>query len=176
MRRVISIFALMCACGDKGDTGGSFLPTDFEAGTFQLTNVAVDDACLDGAFAILYLPEGEGTENDWATTTELPAWDSLPSTYTIGIQEPFSDMEITVSEAGGNMALSGAEQSGVEFDADNYPGCTVDISISATLVIESNDRISGTADQQVTSGGQDTCPVFDSSPCSVTLDFYGTRL
>lgn len=174
--RWAALTALLAAgCGDKGDTGG-FDYTQFEAGGFTFTSTAVSDACLDGAFGVLFLPEGAGSTNDWANAVDLPAWDSLPSTYPIDLQEPFSTTEVTVEEGGaGLFVLNGVEQTGVEFDADNYPGCLVDLDISAELSIDSNDALTGSADMSVGNPSGDTCPAFSATPCQVVLDFVATR-
>ena len=165
----------LAGCGDKDDTGDT---SGFETGEFQFTNTAVDDACLDGGFTVLFLPEGSGTENDWAYPVELPAWDSLPATYSIQLQEPFSSMEITVTDGGSEQfAMAGALQTGVVFNEDSYPDCTVDLSIDATINIETSDAVTGQAFMTVDNPSGDTCPVFSSgTPCQVTLDFYGSRL
>ncbi len=174
MRNLI-LLAALTGCGDKDDTGSS---ASFESGSFQFTSNAADDACLSGAFALLFLPEGDGSENDWAYLIELPAWDSLPATYSIQLQDPFSDMEITVTEGGTDQfAMAGALQSGVVFDEDAYPDCTVDMSIDATINIETSDSVTGQAFMTIDNPSGDTCPVFDNgTPCQVTLDFTGIRL
>lgn len=169
---------LVSACGDKTDTGDAgFEYTDFTAGQFQFSSVAVSDSCLDGAFVVLFLPEGTGTQSDWAYPVDLPAWDSLPSTYSIDLQAPFSSTDVTVEEGGaGLFVLNGVAQNGVEFNADSYPGCLVDLDISAELSIDSNDALTGTANLSVDNPQGDTCPAFDVSPCAVVLDFVANRL
>lgn len=164
-------------CGDKDDTGAGFDATTFSAGSFQFTSTSVTDGCLDGAFSVLFLPEGAGTESDWAYPVELPAWDSLPASYTIQLQAPFSDMAVTVEEGGtAQLSLDGAQQLGVEFNADSYPGCLVDLGISAELDIDNNDALTGTASMQVDNPTGETCPAFTTSPCALVLDFTATRL
>ena len=170
------LMAALVGCGDKDDTGSD--GGSFDAGEFQFTNTAVDDACLDGGFTVLFLPEGNGTENDWAYPVELPAWDNLPATYSIQLQEPFSGMEITVTEGGSEQfSMAGALQTGVVFNEDSYPDCTVDLNIDATINIETSDSVTGQAFMTVDNPSGDTCPVFEGgTPCQVTLDFYGSRL
>ena len=165
--------AALSGCGDKDDTGAA---APFEAGEFQFTNTAVSDACLDGGFTVLFLPEGDGSESDWAYPVELPGWDSLPASYSIQLQEPFSSMEITVTEGGADQfAMEGALQSGVVFNEDSYPDCTVDLSIDATINIETSSSVTGQALMSVSNASGDTCPVFNDTPCQVALDFYGSR-
>lgn len=178
MLRWILAVAMIAGCGDKGDSGVSgFDYTQFDAGSFQFTSVAVSDVCLDGAFGVLFLPEGSGSQSDWAYPVDLPAWDSLPSSYSVQLQAPFSQTEVKVEEGGaGTFLLNGVEQFGVEFDADNYPGCLVDLDISAELSIDSDTSLTGTADMFVGNPVGDTCPTFSETPCQVVLDFVAVRL
>ena len=159
------------AAGD--DSGFDF--SQFQAGIFQFTTTAVGDACFDGGFTVLFMPEGAAT--DWATTTELPAWPDLPITYTIELQEPFSSMEITVSAgADGEMVMDGAQQTDVELGADSWPGCLVEMDISASLDIVGADAVQGSA-QLNTAGFEETsCPAVDSDPCTITLDLTAVCL
>jgi hypothetical protein len=167
--------AVVAGCGDKDDTGFDY--TQFGAGGFQFTSMAVSDVCLDGAFGILFLPEGSGSQSDWAYPVDLPAWSGLPSTYSVQLQAPFAQTEVTVEEGGvGVFLLNGVEQYGVEFDADNYPGCLVDLDISAELSIDSDESLTGSADMFVGNPVGDTCPTFSETPCRVVLDFVATRL
>jgi hypothetical protein len=137
----------------------------------------VDDGCLDGSFSVLFLPEGAGTRNDWAYPIELPAWSSLPATYDVQIQEPFSSMAVTVEEAGaGTLSVASAVQTGVEFDAENSPGCLVDMQIDVEIVLDDNDTVHGQAVMSTGSFDEDSCPVVDVDPCTIVLDFDGTRL
>lgn len=165
------------ACGDKeSDTGSDTDTTDagFEGGTFQFTNQAVDDQCLDGGFNVLFLPDG--SPNDWQNTIELPSEADLPSTYTIQLQAPFSSMEVTVSSGGdGVLVIEEATQEGVLFDEDSYADCIVDLSIQADINITDADNVSGVANLAVVSYSGDTCPEFQASPCDIILDFTGAR-
>ena len=175
--RHLFLMAALVGCGDKDDSGSS--EAGFEAGSFLFTSNAADEACLDGGFAVLFLPEGAGSESDWAYPIELPGWDALPATYSIQLQEPFSSMEITVTEGGTDqLSMAGAVQTGVVFNEDSYPDCTVDMSIDATINIETSESVSGQAFMTIDNPSGDTCPNFDEysgTPCQVTLDFYGTR-
>ena len=78
----LSLALTLAACAGKGtDDTGAWDPSDFSGGSFIFTSTAVDDSCLDGAFTALFLPEGDGTTNDWAYPVELPAWSALPAAY-----------------------------------------------------------------------------------------------
>jgi len=165
-------FIFLLACGDKTET------EPFVSGSFQLTNTAVDDQCLDGAFDVLFLPEGSGTTHDWQFPIELPSDSDLPATYNIQLQEPFSEMEVTVVSGGdsGTFTIDNATQNDVLFDETNSADCVVDLSISATITRTDNDNVTGQGTLSVVEYTGDSCPVFSASPCNILLDFYGKRL
>jgi hypothetical protein len=175
MTRTSVLLLALCACDPKnGDTAAG--ADDFTAGSFVFTSTAVQDGCLDGAFETLFLPEGTGTTSDWQYPVELPAWADLPATYTVQLQEPFGDVEVTVTEGGaGAMRVDGASLVGVEFDADNYPGCLVDMGVGVDIVIDSADAVHGTATMNTSNVTGDSCPVFAADPCDLVLDFTGAR-
>ena len=182
MRKMLPLMGLLAACSGKdiGDTAGddgAWAPTAFEAGQFQFTSYSVSDGCLDGSFSVLFLPEGDGTRSDWAYPIELPAWSSLPSSYSVQIQDPFSAMDVTVEEAGtGTLRVASAVQTDVEYDADNAPGCLVDMNIDVEIVLDDNDNVHGQAVMSTGSFDESSCPVVDADPCSIVLDFDGVRL
>ena len=155
-------------------TGGA---DDFTGGDFQITTIAADDGCYDGALETVFLPEGAGTTNDWATTTYIPGWDELPATYTIELQDPWSDMEVTMVDGGaGNMVVEDATQTGVELDPDQWPDCTADASIYVDITIVSADEISATATLTLSNMQGDNCDPIDGDSCDVSLDLTGARL
>lgn len=179
MTAVFLLLSLV-ACGDKNNDTGSTEGPDtetadiFEAGTFQFTNQAVDDQCLDGGFTVLFMPDG--VANDWQNTIELPAEANLPSTYNITLQEPFSEMEVTVSSGGdGVLVIEEAAQNGVLFDEASYADCAVDLSVQANIIIVDADTVNGTATLSVVSSAGETCPAFQTAPCDIILDFTGSR-
>ena len=168
----------LAACAGKGpDDTGAWDPTDFSGGSFIFTSTAVDDACLDGAFTALFLPEGDGTTNDWAYPVELPAWSALPAAYAVQLQEPFSAMDVSVVEGSsvGVLVVDGAAQTGVEFDADAYPGCLVDMDITVDITLDDDDNAHGVASLATSSFDEPNCPVVAADPCALTLDFVATR-
>jgi hypothetical protein len=176
MKKMIWLLTPMILIGcSKGDDTGAFDASQFEGGTFQFTNNAVSDGCFDGAFDALFLPDG--TPNDWSTTTELPSWGDMPSTYTIQLQDPFDQMEITVSASGTTgMTMAGAVQEDVQMDADNYPDCYVDMVIDAELTIVDADNVQGQATLNTSDIDATSCPAFTADPCDILLDLTATRL
>lgn len=149
-------------------------PADFTGGDFQFRTLSVDDACLDGGMEVLFMPEGEPT--DFSDPVYLPGADELPMTYTVSLQAPFTDMEITVTGDQGARTVTGAENLGVEFDADNYPGCLVNTSIDVDLVIDSADEVHGTATLSTSSFDESSCPVPDSDPCTIVATLEADRV
>ncbi len=151
-------------------------PGAFDGGNFQFTTRAVADGCLDGGMDLLFMPEGAGTPNEFADPIYIPGFDELPMTYDVSLQEPFNDMEVTVTGTADTRLVSGAQNDGVEFDADNYPGCTVDNVISVALTIDSADELTGTATLATSNFTGSTCPVPDEDPCDVVLTLTGARV
>ena len=177
MKHIAILFPLMACTNTKNDTSEEIIDAEeFDGGNFQLTNSSVEDQCLDGAFTVLFLPDG--TEHDWAFPIELPAEVALPATYNIQLEEPFSTMEVTVSSGGssGSFVIENAIQEDVLFNADAYPDCIVDLSIEATLIATDSDNLTGQATLRVMEHTGDSCPVFTTSPCDILLDFFGSRL
>lgn len=149
---------------------------DFEGGNFQFTTTGVTDSCNDGAFETIFMPDGEAT--DFETPIELPSTVDLPSTYNIDLQDPFTEMEVTV-EAGDrsdHMLVNGAEQTGVEWDQANSPGCLVDASIDIDLAIVNPNKVQGYALLHTGSFDEENCPVVTSDPCDVRLDVSAERI
>ena len=167
---------LFTACSkDTGVDTANFSLSDFSGGTFQVTTIAVDDGCMDGAFDLIFMPEGSEKPSDWSTTTEFPAFENLPSTYEIALQAPFSSMEVTVSESETGLSVGDAAQSGVELDADAWPGCMVDMSIEADLMVHSDEHMMGSAILTTSSFDEDNCPAVSAEPCEIVLDLSVAR-
>jgi hypothetical protein len=168
----LSIFALpalMFACDPSESTD------DFTTGDFSFQTVAVDDACFDGGFAVLFQPDGADTPSDFGSSITVPAEVDLPSSYSVSLAAPFNDMDVDVTGSGSTRTIRGALNTDVELDADAYPGCLVDMSIDVDLTISSADEVSGTATLNTSSFDEENCPLVDSDPCTITLDIVGTR-
>jgi hypothetical protein len=166
---LLPIALLAAACNPSGgdDT--------FTSGEFAFQTIGVTDACFDGGFDVIFMPDGPNVPRDFGTEIFVPAEDELPSTYTISLQDPFNDMEITVTGAGDSRTVTGAENTGVELDGEAYPGCMVDMSIDISLTIVDADTVDGTAVLNTASFDEENCPAVDSDPCTITLDISGTR-
>lgn len=175
-----TILALGCALKeyeitqDTGDVSSD--PTEFSGGQFQMTSQGVDDNCADGSFATLLMPEGTNTPTDWAYPIEIPGWQDMatPVTYMIELQEPFSNMEVTViqGDTTGVIEMSGGSQDSVPlFDDDS---CYVDLEISATMQIESDDSLTGQATLVFEDSSGMNCN-FEPG-CAMLLDFTAARI
>jgi hypothetical protein len=167
MRHVLIVLFLAACTPSSG--GG-----DFTSGDFQLTTQSVDDGCLDGGMEVLFMPEG--VPSDFASTIFMPAESELPSTYTVDLQDPFNDMEVTVTGTTDTRTVTGAENNGVEFDADTYPGCLIDNSIDVALTIDGADEMHGTATLHASSFDESGCPTVDADPCDIDLTLTATRV
>jgi hypothetical protein len=148
---------------------------DFAGGQFQFTTTAVSDACFDGGLEAVFLPGGAGSTNDFANTIYVAGDDELPWTGEIALPDPFSAVEVTVTGDATSRSFAGADNTGVELDADAYPGCMVDMSIGVDLAIDSADAVSGTATLTTSSFDEENCPAVTAEPCDITLTLTGAR-
>ncbi len=166
---ILALPVLMLACDPSETTD------EFTTGDFSFQTVAVDDACFDGGFAVLFMPDGADTPSDFGSSITVPAEADLPSSYTVNLADPFNDMDVEVTGSGDTRTISGAQNTDVELDADAYPGCLVNMSIDVDLTISSADEVSGTATLNTSSFDEASCPLVDADPCAITLDIVGTR-
>ena len=145
-----------------------------------MTTTGVEDDCLDGGVGPLFLPEGSGTTSDWVHPIELPLWDAMAAepTYAIHLEDPFSSMDITMTQgdAERQAIMTAARQTGVEFDETTHPGCTVDMDIDAMLGLQEPTLIVGTSTLTIDRAEGEFCPAFYTPPYTGTTDFRGTRL
>jgi len=164
----ILLLAALCGCPTSSDDD------EFLGGDFQFETYGVTDACFDGGFEALFMPDGPDTPNEWGDPIYIPPEDELPSTYNIAMPDPFNDMEVTVSGDADSRLVDGAANLGVELDPDDYPGCLVDMDIDVDLVVDSATEVHGTAVLHTSSFDEGTCPAVDTDPCDITLDLRGT--
>ena len=151
-------------------------PTEFFGGQFQMTSQGVDDNCADGSFATLLMPEGTSTPTDWEHPIEIPDWDAMATrvNYKIQLQDPFSEMEVTVIQGDtiGVIEMTGGSQESIPlFDDDT---CFVDLGISATMQIQTNDSLTGQATLVFEDSEGMNCN-FEPG-CEMLLDFTAARI
>lgn len=164
---LLCLLPLILACNPSEED------EDFTGGDFQFETYGVDDACFDGGFEVLFMPEGPQVVNEWGDPIYIPPLGDLPDTYSVTMPEPFNDMEVTVTGDETTREVDGADNEGVELDADSYPGCLVDMSIDVSLIIDSATEVHGTAVLHTASFDEGSCPAVDSDPCDITLDLRG---
>jgi hypothetical protein len=166
---MIVLFLFACESTAKDGEG-------FQGGSFQFTTTGVDDQCNDGALDLVFMPEG--TPQDFEKPIELPSVADLPQTYSIDIQDPFSNMEVTVAAGASEdqMEVLGAVQTGVELDAEAWPGCKVDSVIDIYLTITGENEVEGNAVLSTSSYDEDSCPAEESDPCDILLDLTASRI
>ena len=168
--------------GDKDATTGSDTKapaSTFSGGNFQLTTHEAKDECLDDALSVLFMPNGTDKPYDLQFPTELPAYKDLPKTFTMKLQDPFSNMEVKLEQAGeAMMKVKDSKQMDLVVSSKDYADCNVDMSIDADLTVVDADNLELHAKIKVSdwnsSGG--TCPDYKSDPCNITLTMRGKRI
>lgn len=177
MNRFLLIALTFTACTPKGVDSAEPEVFDFAGNAFTMTSIGVNDQCADGSFTTLLLPEGDGSTNEWEYPIEIPSWTDMASgvTYEIQLQEPFNAMEVTVTQgdADGIADMIGAKQNDVLLNEDLHGDCTVDMTIDATIVLNSDTDVSGTAALSIDDPQGELCPQLVDG-CSVLLDFTGS--
>jgi len=150
--------------------------SDFEGGQFQFTTTDADDSCYDGAFKVIFMPED--IPYDWESPVEIPGVAELPVTYDIDLQEPWTSMEVTVTQGvqQETLVVTGAQQTGVELDPTAYPDCLVDASVDVALGIVDDTTLQGTVLLHTSSFDEAGCPPVDSDPCDMQLVVTAARL
>lgn len=167
----LGLFMLGCPADDDDDSSDEFV-----AGSFLFATVAVDDACTDGALAVIYMPDGAGVPSDWQYPVELPAFEDCPADVDVQLQDPFKDITVTMTNPGdGQFAIASEDMLGVELDPDTYDECVVDYNIDALLTMQDADTFSGTVTMHTSNWVGANCPEVDSDPCDITLDIEATR-
>jgi len=171
MLLALGLFMLGCPEGDDDDDDAGFT-----AGSFLFSTVAVDDACTDGALAVIYMPEGAEVPSDWQYPVELPAFEDCPVDVDVQLQDPFKDITVTMTNPGeGQFAIDSEDMLGVELDPDTYEECVVDYNIDAVLTMEDADTFSGTVTMHTSNWVGANCPDIDADPCDITLDIEAVR-
>jgi len=177
MIRILLATTLLQGCNLKEYTQTDTGPGDlsWSGGQFQMTSQGVTDNCADGAFTSLLMPEGDDTPTDWEHLIEVPSWEAMEDrvTYTIKLQEPFSEMQVTVTQGDteGEVEMSGGSQADIPlFDDD---GCFVDLGISATIQIVDDDNVTGQATLRFEDSSGMNCN-FEQN-CEMMLDFTGIK-
>jgi hypothetical protein len=192
----VAVLIIASGCGAKGaggavdgdtaiDGDGSTAASDSDeaagpwpGGTFDMETSGVDEGCANGAATVLFIPEGVGAPHPWPSPVTFPSWPEMTSPAIIAIEfgPPLDTVEVSVRQGDlqGTLRITGADQTEVLFDDASFSDCRVDLSITAGIVLDAGDTISGTALLTVTEARGETCPVA-TTPCLIVLDFLGAR-
>jgi hypothetical protein len=175
-RLVIAMVSLMLAlpaCGDDDDDSA------LEAGTFQLSVASVNDQCLAGGLDLLFMPTGTAAPYDLANPTAFPAFEDLPTTMTVNLDDPFPDVIVNlVADGDDAMTINDSTMLNVVVDSVNYGDCNADLAITGSVAIVDSDSLTMTLSINATdpqSSGS-TCPTFTGPPCTIGLTMTGERL
>jgi hypothetical protein len=180
------IALLGCSSSDGQEAASAATATDtataadlrgLTGGDFQLTVHSVDDGCIDGGMDLLFMPEGGGQPYDLKNVTYIPGFGELPLTYQVKLQAPFEAMDVTMTDAGGNlMTIRDAAQPGVLLRVSGTEDCSVDLSLDADMTITGQDSLDGLVTVTVSNATSPTmsCSVFPEG-CRVVLDLKGAR-
>ena len=181
---MILAFILACGGGDKtstdsddADSGGPDV-SGWSGGNFAFQTLAANDTCLGGAFEALFMPGGPSVPHDFEYEIYIPSYDDLPESYTIDLREPFVAMPVTVDSPDGKIyEIRGSILPAVELGRAQYGDCTVTMTVDVDLTPVSADTAEGTAVINISNprGDDELCPVFEVSPCAVTLQLQANR-
>lgn len=177
MTRILIAAALLQGCTLKDYSQTDTRPEDltWSGGQFQMTSQGVTDNCAGGAFNSLLMPDDDATPTDWDHLFEFPSWEDMEErdTYSIQLQDPFSEMEVTMTQSDtvGSIQMSGGSQDEIPlFDDD---GCFVDIGISAIIQIVDDNTVTGQATFRFQDSSGMNC-TFERN-CEMMLEFTGNK-
>jgi len=169
--RTLMATTLMLLTACTGDS--AFAPEDFETGLFNMTTTGVDDGCADGAFDVIFLPDG--VSNGWDEPTELPSFADLPVTYDLTVPAPYNSVTVTAEDGGGQITFTAESQTAIDVDVDTYPDCVSDVDAGGAFTIVDADNVQGSITLTTSNYAGADCPVIDTDPCDLTLDLSGAR-
>ncbi len=180
-----SLGLLATGCGGDDDgtdgTADSGDETSFTGGTFRLFVKAVDDKCLDGALEVIFKPDASVDAYEIPHDQELPPRSTLPATFKVQLEPPFSEMDINLTDkdpAGAVLESADSTQTGVQVSEDN-PDCKADMSFDAIVTIQDDDNLAISVTVGISNAEADKCPAdfgaTDGNSCNVTLDMSAAR-
>ena len=173
------ILMLAMACGNKPEPAEEEdISFEWSGGDFQFQNTDVSDECLGGALEALFMPEGPATPHDFEYLIYLPGYEELPMSYSVDLRAPFLAMPVTVDSSDGNtLEIRGSVMESVELGATTYGDCVVTMEVDLDLTPTSSDEADGDAVITVRDprGEDGLCPIFDETPCPVSLELLATR-
>lgn len=160
--------------GTSGSDAVARTPAAVAGGVYQLSVVAAQDGCLEGALELVFKPNGGAEPYALQNQTILPGPSSLPAQGVIELEAPFSAMPVTwESGDAGALVIRGGAIDDVLLGLASSPDCTADLVIdvdvtpsTAGVDVAANVTLSG-----VTSPTE-TCPVI-AEGCLVSLQMVG---
>ena len=170
------VLALGCSSSDNNANSANNTGTDgFEAGSYTVTVLDVDDQCFDGAMDTIVLPDG--TARDLPAPVTLPAYADLPAAIDIQFNAPFDNVTGVQVEASGNNGVTTTSpfvQDAVDISADADMSCFADMTVEFTLTASEAGKLTGSGSLSITSTEGDNCPV-GTPPCSVTSNLEAVK-
>ena len=159
------VFLLACSSDTKTDPVSASYGMDHQVTTHQ-----VDDTCFDGAMALLFMPNGEDSPQDFQYPVYIPSLEELPLTYEISLREPFVGMTLTATSAGdGAIAIGDGRMEEVSLGT-TFGECKATMDVDGDIVpkgigfdVTANVVISDLR------GDESGCPVPLADPCQVVL-------
>ena len=118
------------------EVGTQVTPAEYHAGPYQLTVVAVDDGCVDGALALLFMPNGDGAPYQLKNPTTLPALTALPAAGEIVLEAPFQPMPVTWEAGDAGLAIRAGAVPDVLLTVPGSKDCRGDLTIDADLALD----------------------------------------
>jgi len=172
----LAILALV-ACGPDDDSQQQDpvekVPLEqLQGGDYQMFTTAVDDGCLDGALAALFMPAGPDTPHAFEYAVRIPSVDELPASYAVDFREPFMGMDVTVTKLDETtLQVQGSTMPAVGLGG-NTGDCVADMQADAELWALAKDQVEGSAVIELRDprGSDGLCPVFQADPCQVLLE------
>lgn len=143
-------------------------------GTYQLSVTRVEDACFDGALALVFKPNGDNGPYLLKNSTDLPSPAATPAAGVIRLEAPFTDMPVTW-QAGvdGGLRIIDGKVAAVALGMPGSQDCAADIAVDADVTATAAGLVvsAQVTLERLTSPTQ-TCPVAPSG-CHVHLELSG---
>ncbi|MFT5432410.1 MAG: hypothetical protein ACI9OJ_003109 [Myxococcota bacterium] len=177
---VVSIaFLVGCSASTETTAAPDAGSSHFAGGEFQLQVERVDDGCLDGSLAVVFMPNGTQSAYPLANPTWIPGAEDVPTTYVMKLNAPFQDMSMTMEAGQGDQfVVKDAPQNAVPLNLAAASDCVVDMVFDATVDLVSSDSIAMSVRVTMTDfrSESEACPAPSAPACAVTLDLTGTRI
>lgn len=141
-------------------------------GEYQFYTLTVQDACLDGAMEIIFMPNGPASEHLFEYPVFVPHPKNTPDSYDIDLRAPFLGMPVTVETTDFGLGVRGSVMESVLLNESQYGDCVTTMSVDVDLYAIEEGLMTGDARLDVSNarGDEGRCPSFDADPCQVSLE------